>query len=183
VRGDPRAAAAGRRTVQLGLQRHCRPPALHPVRAHHPERAPAARRPSRWRCTDKWGGATRQAIHQLSFLDSNPNYACVSGLDSEVVCGCWAVPPPPVAVRPYTVPAAEAAAAPAVAAAAAAAAAGGGNAFSFKGDSRWLGVAKAEGVDTLAGFAASGRVTYARLGTAPPGEAGRGSPDGGGGGA
>jgi hypothetical protein len=136
-----------------------RTPCLHTA----PSRAPPA--PTRWRCIDKWSGAARQAIHHLSFLESNPNYACASGLDSEVVCGSWALPPPPVAVKPYTV-------APTEAEAAAPAAAPRGHTFSFKGDSRWLGVTKAAGADTLAGFAASGWVTYARLGVGAAAAAG-----------
>jgi len=128
------------------------------------ERAVQLIDPRRWRLLDKWNGATRQAIHHLSFLDINPNFACVSGLDSEVVCGCWGKPPPPVSVKPYTVapvPAPEND--PPAAAGGNAARGGGEGAFSFKGDSRWLGVAKAAGVDGLAGFAASGWVTYVKL--------------------
>jgi hypothetical protein len=156
----------------------------------------------RWRCTDKWAGATRQAIHHISFLDSNPAYVCASGLDSEVVCGCWGKPPPPVSVRPYGIAAAAAAAAgegnaagggggggsaagatdgvaaaapgPSGAAAPRHAAAGGGaddddgpgpsgGAFSFRSDSRWLGVAKSAAADTLAGVTAAGSIVYAEV--------------------
>ena len=35
--------------------------------------------------------------------------------------------------------------------------------FSFRGDSRWLGVSKARGSDRLAGFGASGSLVYADL--------------------
>lgn len=167
--GGPAAVCGG---VSVG--------ALRPGRLILPRRAAAAlvARPAhstrprfrsagepRWRCLDKWGGAARQAIHHLSFPTSAPEYACASGLDSEVVCGCWAAPPPPVAVKPYTV-------APSEADKAGADGGGGGGrggegaaggAFSYRGDSRWLGVAKAAGADVLAGFSASGRVTYARI--------------------
>ncbi|GBF88506.1 hypothetical protein Rsub_01219 [Raphidocelis subcapitata] len=133
------------------------------------ERAVQLIDPRRWRCLDKWAGATRQAIHHLSFLTAAPEYACASGLDSEVVCGCWVAPPPPVAVKPYTVAPGEAEEAGAAAGRAGAEdgdggdGGGGGGAFSYRGDSRWLGVAKAAGTDVLAGFSASGRVTYARI--------------------
>ncbi len=38
--------------------------------------------------------------------------------------------------------------------------------FSFRGDSRWLGVAKAAGADVLAGLGASGNLVYASVGDA-----------------
>ncbi|KIY98625.1 hypothetical protein MNEG_9338 [Monoraphidium neglectum] len=141
------------------------------------ERAVQMIDPRRWRCTDKWTGATRQAVHHISFLESNPLYVCASGLDSEVVCGSWGKPPPPVAVRPYGTAAVHAAATAAAAEAPAAAAAAprppaaddedgpraGGGAFSFRGDARWLGVTKAAGADVLAGLSASGAVVYAQI--------------------
>ena len=153
-----------------------RRPAQKPAAPARPAR-PARPRPARWRAVEKWGGASRQAVHHLAFPEGAPAFAVASGADSEVVCGCWAAPPPPVAVKPYTVAAADAPPPPAPARGGEGGGGEGGeggggggggrvSAFSFRGDSRWLGVAKAAGDDAMAGFAASGWVTYARLGAA-----------------
>ncbi|WIA36868.1 hypothetical protein OEZ86_008119 [Tetradesmus obliquus] len=48
--------------------------------------------PRKWKLLSKWGGATRLAIHSLSFLQSDPRYAVLAGLDLEVLCGRWDKP-------------------------------------------------------------------------------------------
>ena len=106
---------------------------------------------------------------------------CASGLDSEVVCGRWGKPPPPVAVRPYGSAAVHQGVADAAGGGGGGAARGGDDedgggpgaacAFSFRGDSRWLGVAKAGGADIFAGLAASGAVVNPEVAPGPPGQA------------
>lgn len=185
------------------------------------ERSVYLTEPRKWRVVSKWPGATRLAIHSLSFLDTDPRCAVLAGLDLEVVCGRWDAPSSNARPFESSRPADEAAAAASTAggaaargggklegqagdgdkahkpaalgapgsgdrsrrgAPAAAAAAGGGGGgvgmdvddgegsaggsggvLSFRGDGRWLGVAKAAGEDVLAGFAASGNLVYAHI--------------------
>jgi len=184
------------------------------------ERSVYLTEPRKWRVVSKWPGATRLAIHSLSFLDTDPHCAVLAGLDLEVVCGRWDAPGSNARPFESSRPADEAAAAASSAggaaagggggksegqagsgdkahkpaalgapgsgdrsrrgAPAAAAAAGGGGVgmdvddgegsaggsggvLSFRGDGRWLGVAKAAGEDVLAGFAASGNLVYAHI--------------------
>lgn len=48
--------------------------------------------PRKWRTVSKWHGATRLAIHSVSFLDCDPRCAVLAGLDLEVVVGRWDSP-------------------------------------------------------------------------------------------
>lgn len=168
----------------------------------------------RWRTLTKWTGAARQAIHQIAFLESDPSFCCVSGLDQEVTCARWGKPPS--SARPFPNGTDEAGAAPAPAPptpgvwarlglsavcmlalparlawapglcrrsaarmlapltqchapsssavlALTCCAVSAADVVAYRGDARWLGVAKAAGADVLAGLAASGNVVYADL--------------------
>ncbi|KAF6263465.1 hypothetical protein COO60DRAFT_411654 [Scenedesmus sp. NREL 46B-D3] len=56
------------------------------------ERSVFITEPRKWKLLSKWGGATRLAIHSLSFLQADPRYAVLAGLDLEVLCGRWDKP-------------------------------------------------------------------------------------------
>eukprot|EP00877_Chromochloris_zofingiensis_P001979 jgi/Chrzof1/11782/Cz06g09220.t1 len=90
----------------------------------------------------------------------NAHYCCVSGLDHEVLCGQWDKPTPNARQFQTSILADDVSAVPAAEALDAKVESVG---FSFRGDSRWLGVSKATGQDSLAGFCASGSLVYANL--------------------
>lgn len=144
------------------------------------ERSVVLTEPRKWRTLTKWSGATRLAIHSLAFLDQDPQYAVLAGLDMEVLCDQWDKPSSNSRAFQSKVPAEDdlptaSAAAPGApgsgdrtrSSAAAAAAAGSDAAvsggFAFRGDSRWLGLCKAAGSDSLAGCTAAGSLVYADL--------------------
>lgn len=131
--------------------------------------------PRKWRTLTKWSGATRLAIHRLLFLDCDPTYAVLAGLDMEVLCGRWdksgsnsrafqaGIPDEdnqPIAAAPGPGSGGKTTEVTQTAKGAGHTAGG----FSFRSASRWLGVSKTAGSDVLAGFAASGDLVYATVG-------------------
>ncbi len=45
--------------------------------------------PRMWRAIDRWNNCLKYEATSLHFLSSNPSYCVVGGLDYEVVCGKW----------------------------------------------------------------------------------------------
>ncbi|KAK9808924.1 hypothetical protein WJX72_006473 [[Myrmecia] bisecta] len=106
--------------------------------------------PRTWKMLDIWANCLKYEILSLSFSVTDPHYAFVAGLDSEVLCGRWdSVPRQGGGMRtgeglPHLpVPSTDI------------------KGQSFRGDSRWLGIARAASSDLLAGFSASAHMYLA----------------------
>jgi hypothetical protein len=108
----------------------------------------------RWALLDRWAGATRRAAVALHFLAADPGACLVAGLDHEAVVGRWAGGGadggrrPGANCRSGEGDGEEEAG-------------GGGGAAAFRGDARWLGVARAEGRDLAAALSAGGQIYLA----------------------
>jgi len=87
--------------------------------------------PLKWTPRSRWTGCLKYEVTGLSFSAVDPSLMYVHGLDYEVICGPWN--------REKT---------------------GGSNepAFSFRGDSRWLGFSKSYNSDILAGWSEAGTI-------------------------
>eukprot|EP00884_Botryococcus_braunii_P013045 jgi/Botrbrau1/21741/Bobra.43_1s0135.1 len=99
----------------------------------------------KWHVLERWNNVTKYEAYFLMLCSGNSRHAVVAGLDPEVVCGRWDAVPSRKggATRsgdgPSHFPRESSAA----------------QHLSFRGTSRWLGVAKATGTDTYAGFSAT----------------------------
>lgn len=102
--------------------------------------------PRKWTVLDRWSNCCKYEMTYLEFLDSNPGYCIVGGMDYEVVCGTWAGESKKgrLGGRHRT-------------------SKDGGDeergddsgvhdALSFRGDSKWMGLSRAAGSDVVAGF-------------------------------
>lgn len=126
------------------------------------ERSVSLLEPRKWRVLYKWFNVLKSSLSYLHFLSEAPRNAVVAGLDYELLCSDWRGPgsisakvaaapagraagpelgadgaplPPPTALLPLGP--------------------------TFRGDARWLGLAKAADQDVFAGYAASGNVYVA----------------------
>lgn len=45
--------------------------------------------PRTWKTVDRWRNCLKYEVTSLHFMESNPRYCMVSGMDYEVVCGSW----------------------------------------------------------------------------------------------
>eukprot|EP00854_Cymbomonas_tetramitiformis_P007976 gene7976-9483_t len=92
--------------------------------------------PRKWAVRSKWTGSLKYDIHALHCSSYDANTCYISGLDYEVVCGRWVETGTSMTNSK-----------------------GGSGAhrtlFSFRGDSRWLGMGKASSGDTLVGLSES----------------------------
>eukprot|EP00887_Chlorella_sp_A99_P003556 scaffold7.g3556.t1 len=126
--------------------------------------------PRKWSLLHRWGAALKYEATQLHFASAAPAHAVVAGLDYEVLCGQWAgnkgrrlgnntqgagagQAPVGRAVGPQ----------PRADGEEEAEGGGCGRGLSFRGDARWLGLAKAQGQDVLAGLTNSGQLYMAEL--------------------
>ena len=146
--------------------------------------------PRTWRTIDRWNNCLKYEATSLHFLNSNPSYCVSCGLDYEVVCGKWGgdkrnrlggghrtknnapenendggggggsggdgggleitVSPPTENHTTRTAPTAKEA--------------NKASTVSFRGDSRWMGLAKAHGKDIVAGLTESKNIYIAEFG-------------------
>lgn len=115
----------------------------------------------------------KSSLCYLKFLDSTPQRCCVAGLDYEMLCSSWDGPGS-MSTKQGISAGVKAISGPGR---------GGGRAQgpelagvgrvvvgalplpqqTFRGDSRWLGLAKAADADMFAGYAASGNVFVAKF--------------------
>lgn len=93
------------------------------------ERSVLVYEPRTWKLLDRWNNCLKYEITSLHFLDAHPGYCIAGGLDYEVVVGPWASKLEKTFQSNSTV--------------------------RFRGDSRWLGLSKALGMDVIAGLTAS----------------------------
>ncbi|PRW57554.1 hypothetical protein C2E21_3392 [Chlorella sorokiniana] len=139
------------------------------------ERSVLVWEPRKWALLDRWSNCLKYEATGLHFSSGSPRLCFVGGMDYEVLCGEWggnkasrlgggnrAANATHTGLK--TGPAAAAEGAPAAAAgdggdgSSSGAAAGGstlGRGVSFRGDSRWMGLAKAAGQDIVAGMTQS----------------------------
>ncbi|GAB4818180.1 hypothetical protein N2152v2_005226 [Parachlorella kessleri] len=112
--------------------------------------------PRTWKLLDRWNNCSKYEVTGLHFSSTNPNHAIVGGMDYEVLCGEWGGNK--------------------------ASRLGGGNrtgvdmgensavqgpsarGLSFRGDSKWMGLAKAARQDLLAGITATSHLYITELG-------------------
>ncbi|PSC73203.1 hypothetical protein C2E20_3792 [Micractinium conductrix] len=124
--------------------------------------------PRKWVQLDRWSNCTKYEITGLHFASGNPRLCYVAGMDYEVLCGEWggnrasrlgggnrAANATHTGLR--TGPAG------ADGNGGAAAEGGLGRGVSFRGDSRWMGLAKAAGQDVLAGLTQSRQLYVAEF--------------------
>ena len=93
------------------------------------ERSVLVYEPRTWKLLDRWNNCLKYEITSIHFLDAHPGYCIAGGLDYEVVVGPWASKLEKTFQSNSTV--------------------------RFRGDSRWLGLSKALGMDVIAGLTAS----------------------------
>ncbi|GMH33142.1 hypothetical protein BSKO_00976 [Bryopsis sp. KO-2023] len=106
--------------------------------------------PRKWRQLCRWSNCLKEAITGLEFSEVAPGHCYVSGMDPACVCGVWDRPPSGKGKRKQS-----------VLEEGSDVQSHRGSAPSFKGDSRWLGVAGCRGGDRLAGLASSGNLFLA----------------------
>ncbi|KAG7674469.1 hypothetical protein Ndes2437B_g00735 [Nannochloris sp. 'desiccata'] len=132
--------------------------------------------PRTWRAIDRWNNCLKYEATSLHFLSSNPSYCVACGLDYEVVCGKWGGDRKNRVGGGHRTKTSDAS---------------GGNGegvhggtaadtdnhttrissithtkasnISFRGDSRWMGLAKAHGRDIVAGLTESKQLYLAEL--------------------
>lgn len=121
----------------------------------------------KWVTLDRWGNCSKYELTALHFSSANPSSCYAGGLDYEVVCGEWGG-----SLRGRqgggTRTGSGAAHAPSAGESGGGAQHGtatshGTRAVSFRGDSRWAGLAKACGQDVLAGVTQSCQLYVAEL--------------------
>ena len=135
--------------------------------------------PRTWRPIDRWTNCLKYEATSLYFLSSNPNYCVACGLDYEVVCGKWGGDKRNRIGGGHRTKGNHGEGAMMAGDDGAGGVASGGNLqdgtssvassdasvnLSFRGDSRWMGLAKAHGKDVLAGLTASKQLYIAELG-------------------
>lgn len=129
--------------------------------------------PRTWRPIDRWTNCLKYEATSLYFLSSNPNYCVACGLDYEVVCGKWGGDRRNRVGGGHRTKGNHGEAA--LLGADDKASVGGdvngtaasseeNSTLSFRGDSRWMGLAKAHGRDVVAGLTASKQLYLAELG-------------------
>lgn len=150
--------------------------------------------PRMWRTIDRWNNCLKYEATSLHFLSSNPSYCVACGLDYEVVCGKWGgdrknriggghrssnktlnpktnsgdggtttTPTPPTGGLKTIPPVAET---DNHTTRLSSTSTNKSSAISFRGDSRWVGFAKAHRTDIMAGLTESKQLYIAELGTA-----------------
>jgi len=123
------------------------------------DRAVGLWEPRKWTSICRWNNCLKYEVHSLHFSVLNPEYCYVAGADYEVLCGTWsadqrkgggartgkgtghnpeASSPPREGKEPVTP-------------------------MAFRGDARWLGLARAQQADFLAGLSSSGHVFIAEM--------------------
>mmetsp|Transcript_2676 Transcript_2676/g.6710 ORF Transcript_2676/g.6710 Transcript_2676/m.6710 type:complete len:425 (+) Transcript_2676:238-1512(+) len=163
---DIRAAGFGALVTQLNLNAstemlytvQCSEGSRPVIGAAGGERAVGVWEPRKWTYVSRWNNCLKYEVFAMHFSTINPDYCYVAGADYEVLCGTWnrsqrsgggARTGKGSGHRPeQSEHSLERAAAQPMA---------------FRGDARWLGLARAQGADVLAGLSSSGYVFVARM--------------------
>ena len=135
--------------------------------------------PRTWRSVSQWKNCLKYEIDYVGFLDSDPRYCVVSGMDYEVACGAW-FENKSKAFKASVGEALDKAAKAAGAASRGRAAGPVGDAgsvaeaqrqsrvvASYRGTSRWIGMSKVHGRDEFVGVTSDGQVYHSEFRGAP----------------
>jgi len=123
------------------------------------DRAVGIWEPRKWAAVSRWNNCLKYEVHHLHFSTINPEYCYVAGADYEVLCGSWGsmqrkgggartgkgTGHRPRASSPE--PDSSGIQSP----------------MAFRGDARWLGIARAPSAEILAGFSSSGHLFLATM--------------------
>jgi len=163
---DIRAAGFGALVTQLNLNGstetlytvQCSEGSRSVIGAAGAERSVGVWEPRKWTYLSRWNNCLKYEVFSMHFSTLNPEYCYVGGADYEVLCGTWnrtqrsgggARTGKGSGHRPEQsdMNAEREAAQP----------------MAFRGDARWLGLARAQSADILAGLSSSGHVFVATM--------------------
>ena len=116
--------------------------------------------PRVWKSVNQWKNCVKYEITSLHFLDSDPRYCVVSGMDYEVACGAWFENKSKVFTKSMQALGGKGRATGPVTEAGSVAEAQrqGRVVASYRGMSRWIGMSKLEGQDVFVGVTTDGKV-------------------------
>jgi hypothetical protein len=113
--------------------------------------------PRKWATVDRWSNCLKYEATAVHFLAGNPQYCVACGLDYEVVAGRWGGDRRARLGGGHRT-------GEGGGEGSGDGGGGGGGHLSFRGDSRWLGMGRAQGQDVLAGLTSSAQLYVAELG-------------------